>query len=61
MKELPATILLAPIEFDTLATEIWSASSAAFFARAAAPALILILVASLPLALLVAREHRLER
>ena len=61
MKELPATILLAPIEFDTLATEIWSASSAAFFARAAAPALILILVASLPLALLVAREHRLKR
>ena len=61
MKELPATLLLAPIGFDTLATEVWSASSEAFFARAAAPALILILVAALPLALLVAREHRVER
>ncbi len=58
MKELPATILLAPIEFDTLATRIWSASSDAFFARAAAPALLLILVAALPMAALVAREHR---
>ena len=61
MKELPATLLLAPIGFDTLATEVWSASSEAFFARAAAPALILILVAALPLALLVVREHRVER
>lgn len=60
MKELPATIILAPIEFDTLATRIWSASSEAFFARAAAPALMLILVAALPLAILVAREHRAE-
>jgi iron(III) transport system permease protein len=61
MKELPATILIAPIEFDTLATEVWSASSEAFFARAAAPALMLILIAALPLGLLVTREHRLER
>ena len=60
MKELPATILLAPIGFDTLAVEIWSASSEAFFARAAAPALLLILFAALPMALLVGRDEQLR-
>lgn len=42
MKELPATLLLAPIGFDTLATRIWSATESAFFARAGAAALVLI-------------------
>ncbi len=56
MKELPATIFLAPIGFDTLAVSIWSASSEAFFARAAAPALILIGVAAIPTALLALKE-----
>ncbi len=57
MKELPATLLLAPLGFDTLATRIWTATSEAFFARAAAPALLLILVSALPMYLLVIREH----
>ena len=57
MKELPATLLLAPLEFDTLATSIWTATSEAFFARAAAPALLLILVSALPMYLLVIRER----
>ncbi len=61
MKELPATILLRPIEFDTLAVDIWSASSEAFFARAAAPALLLVLVAVLPMTVLISREYRSER
>jgi iron(III) transport system permease protein len=52
MKELPATLILAPTGFNTLATEVWSAVSEAFFARAAVPALILILVSSLPMAIL---------
>ncbi|MDA1147821.1 MAG: iron ABC transporter permease [Chloroflexi bacterium] len=52
IKELPATLLLAPIGFDTLAVRVWSASSEAFFARAALPALMLLLLSSLPLALL---------
>lgn len=56
MKELPATLLLAPIGFDTLATQIWGASAEAFFARAAAPALMLVLLSSVPLAVLVTRE-----
>ena len=60
MKELPATLILGPIGFKTLATVIWSAASESFFARAAASALVLVLVSSIPLALLVLREDRLE-
>jgi iron(III) transport system permease protein len=45
VKELPLALLLSPIGFRTLATELWDASSAGFYARAAAPAALL-LVAS---------------
>ena len=38
MKELPATLILSPIGFTTLATSAWGAASAAPFARAATPA-----------------------
>jgi iron(III) transport system permease protein len=57
MKELPATLILAPTGFRTLATSVWSAVSEAFFAQAAAPALLLILASSLPMAILVSREN----
>ena len=57
MKELPATLILGPLGFNTLATTIWSASSEAFFAQAAAPALALILMTSIPLAFLVMRDR----
>ena len=42
MKELPATLLLAPIGFDTLATEVWTATTVAAYSEAALPALLLI-------------------
>jgi iron(III) transport system permease protein len=58
MKELPATLLLAPTGTATLATQVWTATSEAFFARAAGPALALILLSSLPMVLLVLREHQ---
>ncbi|MCI0896475.1 MAG: ABC transporter permease subunit, partial [Chloroflexi bacterium] len=58
MKELPATLILGPIGFKTLATSIWSAASEAFFAQAAAPALLLILVSSAPLAFFMLRERK---
>ncbi|MBI2916450.1 MAG: iron ABC transporter permease [Chloroflexi bacterium] len=58
MKELPATLLLSPIGFKTLATSIWSSASEAFFARAAAPALLLVLASSLSLALMNLGERR---
>lgn len=58
MKELPATLLLGPIGFRTLATVIWSATSEAFFARAALHAIILILFSSLPMTVLVIYGRR---
>ena len=60
MKELPATLILGPLGFKTLATAVWSASSEAFFAQAAAPALALILMSAIPMAYLVMRERSLE-
>jgi iron(III) transport system permease protein len=56
MKELPATLILSPAGFRTLSTAVWGNISEAFFAQAAAPALLLILLSSLPLALLTLRE-----
>ena len=58
MKELPATLILSPIGFNTLATSIWSNASEAFFARAAFPALLLIAASAIPLAFLMLRERR---
>ncbi|MDP3880548.1 MAG: iron ABC transporter permease [Dehalococcoidales bacterium] len=60
MKELPATLLLSPIGFRTLATSVWSATAEAFFARAAVSALLLIALSSIPMALLVIRQRRKE-
>jgi iron(III) transport system permease protein len=57
MKELPATLLLSPTGFETLATRIWSATSEAFYARAAAPALLLIVLSAVPMYLLITRER----
>lgn len=56
MKELQATLLLGPLGFRSLSTQIWSSVSEAFFAQAAAPSLILILAASVPMAYFVTQE-----
>ncbi|MXY45504.1 MAG: iron ABC transporter permease [Chloroflexi bacterium] len=58
MKELPATLILGPLDFKTLATSVWGATQEAFFAQAAAPALMIILTSSIPLTLLALREKR---
>jgi iron(III) transport system permease protein len=58
VKELPATLLLAPTGFSTLATRVWSATEEAFYTRAALPALLLVLVGSLPLAVAMVRQER---
>lgn len=58
LKELPATLLLAPTGYDTLATRVWSATAEAFYTRASVPALLLIALGSVPLALLMIRERR---
>jgi iron(III) transport system permease protein len=57
VKELPATLLLAPIGFETLATEIWRTTSASFFERGAVPSLVLLAVSAVPLALLTIRSQ----
>lgn len=48
MKELPATLLLRPTGFNTLATELWSRTTAAEFGAAAPYAAVLVLVAAIP-------------
>jgi iron(III) transport system permease protein len=58
LKELPATLLLSPIGFDTLAVRVWSATEEAFFTRAAVPAMLLVLLGSVPLAITMIRERR---
>ncbi len=57
MKELPVTLLLGPTGFNTLATRIWSATEEAFYARAAAPTLILLLVSALGIAAIFSGEE----
>lgn len=56
LKELPVTLILSPIGFSTLATRIWSATEEAFFARAAAPALILLAVSAVGIATIFSAE-----
>lgn len=56
MKELPATLILSPLGFNTLAVQVWTNVEEAFFARAAAAALLLLLLSSVPLAWLTVWE-----
>ena len=52
MKELPATLLLRPTGMETLATELWRNTSVSDYASGAPYALLLVLVAAVPAALL---------
>lgn len=53
MKELPATLLLRPTGFDTLATELWTHTSVAAYAAAAPYAALLVLISAVPVAVLI--------
>ncbi|KAB8330432.1 iron ABC transporter permease [Scytonema tolypothrichoides VB-61278] len=44
IKELPATLLLAPIGFNTLATHIWKATESVSYTDAAAGALVMLVI-----------------
>ncbi len=59
MKELPATLLLAPTGFETLATRIWSATEENALAEAGLAALVLLLVSGLLTWVLVVRRAEL--
>jgi iron(III) transport system permease protein len=58
MKELPATLILGPTDFSTMATRIWNASTEAFFAQASVPALLLVLVSAVAVWLILSQEER---
>lgn len=64
MKELPATILLRPFNFNTLATSVFEAASREAFEDAALPALTIVLAGLVPVILLArtsARSFRQSR
>ena len=58
MKELPATLLLSPIGFKTLATTTWTAAAEGYFAEAAAPALLMVALSAISMAFLGREEGK---
>lgn len=58
MKELPATLLLRPFDYDTLATRIYDAASLETFEEGALPALAIVLAGLLPVVLLSQQNRR---
>ena len=58
MKELPATLLLRPLGGDTLAIAVWQATTESLFQTAALPALLIVLVGLLPVALMIRMSGR---
>ncbi|HMB46978.1 MAG TPA: iron ABC transporter permease, partial [Afifellaceae bacterium] len=52
MKELSATVLLRPFDFETLATFVYAQASRGVFEDAAAPALVIVLIGIVPLVIL---------
>jgi iron(III) transport system permease protein len=57
MKELPTTLLLAPIGFRTLATRAWTAYDSASYVLIGVPGLLLLAVSALTLLVLLWRER----
>jgi len=57
LKELPATLLLRPAGFDTLAVRVWIWAADGFYVQAAPAALFLVLASALPLSFLLRREQ----
>ena len=53
MKELPATLLLRPAGYDTLATRVWTGAAEGFYRQAAPSGLLLLVVSALALGPLV--------
>lgn len=58
MKELPATLILGPTGFRTLATQTWSDAEAALMSRSALSGLVLVGASAVPMALLMFWERR---
>lgn len=58
LKEMPATLLMRPFGWDTLAVRIYELTSEGEWARAALPALTLVLVGLLPVIVLIRRSAK---
>ena len=58
MKELPATLLLRPVGFDTLAIRVWLEASEEYYQLAAPSALLIVFLSVPALLLLVAKDWR---
>ena len=58
MRELPATLMLGPTGFETLATYMWRVYEAGYFGRAAVPGLLLVLLSGVGLILLLSGEEK---
>jgi iron(III) transport system permease protein len=58
MKELPATLLLRPLGGDTMAIAVWQATHESLYQTAALPALMIVLVGLLPVALMIRLSGR---
>ncbi|WP_266077010.1 ABC transporter permease [Haladaptatus caseinilyticus] len=56
MKELPATLILRPPEFETLVTYIWQVQASGLYDKAAIPALVLVAISGLSLLIIIKRE-----
>jgi len=61
MKELPATLMLRPTGFETLATEIWNNTAIFRFSEAAPYALLLVAIAAIPTFLISRPDRESER
>jgi iron(III) transport system permease protein len=58
MKEMPATLLLRPLGYETLAVRVWQFTSESLWEAAALPALTIVAAGVLPLILLVRQSRR---
>lgn len=61
MKELPATLLLRPLNFETLATHLYGEAARGTYEEASIAALIIVLIGILPVVLLARVGHRARR
>ena len=59
MKEMPATLLLRPFGYDTLAIRVWQFTSESLWESAALPALTIVVAGILPVLVLVKGHSRL--
>lgn len=60
MKEMPITLMLRPFGWDTLAVKIYELTSEGEWERAAVPALVLVFVGCVSVAVLTARQRKIE-